>query len=153
MRTGTQKAGPKALRTHERQLQALDLRRKGGTYAQIAQTMGVVKATAFNLVQEALITTIQEPSDAVRALEMERLDFLTQKLEARIQAGEDKAINTLLKVMDHRARLLGLFAPVTIQGPDGEAIKFVVEIPAKAPTLADWQAQAAAVIDGEVVNG
>ena len=33
------------------------------------------------------------------------------------------------------------------QGPDGAALRFVIEVPTQAPTLADWQAQAAAVID------
>ena len=145
--TGTQKAGKKALMTLDRQVKALELRRAGLTYLEISKKMGLVKATVWNLVQDALISTIKEPADAVRALELERLDFITRKLEKRVNDGEDKAINTLLKVMDHRARILGLFAPVTIQGPDGAAVRFVVEIPSQAPTLADWQLQAAAVID------
>ena len=142
-----QKAGKATIRKQERQVQALELRRKGNTYPQIAKALGIVQSTAFRLVHEALITTIQEPADAVRTLELQRLDFLTKKLETRISLGEDRAVNTLLKVMDHRAKLLGLYAPLTIQGPDGAALRFVVEVPTQAPTLADWQAQAAAVID------
>jgi len=142
-----QQAGKATVRKQERQVQALELRRKGNTYLQIAKALGIVTSTACKLVREALVTTIQEPADAVRTLELQRLDFLTKKLEARISSGEDKAINTLLKVMDHRAKLLGLYAPLTIQGPDGGALRFVVEVPSQAPTLADWQAQAAAVID------
>ena len=142
-----QKAGVATIRKQERQVQALELRRKGNTYLQIAKALGVVTTTACRLVHEALITTIQEPADAVRTLELQRLDFLTKKLETRISSGEDRAIGTLLKVMDHRAKLLGLYAPLTIQGPDGAALRFVVEVPTQAPTLADWQAQAAAVID------
>ena len=142
-----QKVNRATLRSQDRQVQALDLRRTGATYLQIAKALGVVKGSAYRLVQEALVTTLREPAEAVRALELERLDLLTRKLESRISAGDDKAINTLLKVMDHRAKLLGLYAPVTIQGPDGTAVRFVVEVPTPAPTLSEWQAQAAQVID------
>lgn len=152
-----QKAGKATLRSQERQVKALELRRGGATYAQIAKALGMASVGhVHKLVQDALISTIREPAEAVRALEVERLDFLTKKLEKRVNAGEDKAINTLLKVMDHRAKILGLYAPITIQGPDGGAVRFVVEVPTQAPTLADWQAQAAAVIDvtpQEVANG
>jgi len=144
-----QKGASKAtVQKQARQVQALKLRQAGLHYYQIAQKMGVVTSTAFRLVTEALVATIQEPADAVRALEMERLDRLTQVLEKRIKDGkDDKAISSYMKVMDHRAKILGLYAPVTIQGPDGAPLRFVVELPPQAPTLADWQAQAAAVID------
>lgn len=104
-----QKAGKRTLRKQENQVKALELRRKGNTYLAIAKALGISPAGAHGLVQAALLATIQEPSEAVRVLELERLDFLTKKLEKRINSGEDKAINTFLKVMDHRARLLGLF--------------------------------------------
>lgn len=105
-----QKAGKATLRSQERQVKALELRRGGATYAQIAKALGMRSVGhVHQLVQDALISTLREPAEAVRILELERLDFLTKKLEKRIKAGEDKAINTFLKVMDHRARLLGLF--------------------------------------------
>ena len=142
-----QKVNRATIRSQDRQVHALELRRTGATYLQIAQALGVVKGSAYRLVQEALVTTLREPAEAVRALELERLDLLTRKLETRISTGDDKAINTLLKVMDHRAKLLGLYAPVMVQGPDGTALRFVVEVPTPASSISDWQAQAAAVID------
>jgi len=36
---------------------------------------------------------------------------------------DDKAISSYMKVMDHRAKLLGLYAPVMVQGPDGTALR------------------------------
>lgn len=104
-----QRAGKATVRHQERQVKALELRRKGETYQAIANALGVTRGCAHGLVQGALVDTLREPAEAVRALELERLDFLSQKLETRIKAGEDKAINTLLRVMDHRARLLGLY--------------------------------------------
>ena len=142
-----QKVNRATLRSQDRQVRALELRRTGATYVQIATALGVVKGSAYRLVQEALVTTLREPAEAVRALELERLDLLTRKLETRISTGDEKAINTLLKVMDHRARLLGLYAPLTVQGPDGAALRFVVEVPTPVPSISEWQAQAAAVID------
>jgi hypothetical protein len=142
-----QKVNRATLRSQKRQAQALELRRTGATYLQIAQALGVAKGSAYRLVAEALVSTLREPAEAVRALELERLDLLTRKLEPRINAGDDKAMNTMLKVMDHRAKLLGLFAPVVVTSPDGGPVRFVVEVPAQAQTLTDWQAQALSVID------
>ena len=144
-----QKANTATIRSQERQVKALELRRTGATYGQIASKLTISLSTAHKLVQTALIATIREPAEAVRALELERLDSLTRTLERRIKEDDhdDKAISAILKVMTHRAAITGILAPVTIQGPDGTALRFVVEVPTQAPTLAEWQALASAVID------
>ena len=142
------KAAKSSLRTYQRQAEALELRLSGLTFPEISKKMGLVKGTVWKLVHDAMASTLRESSDAVRAMELDRLDRLTKILDKRIQNGyDDKAISSYMKVMDHRAKLLGLYAPVTLQGPDGEAIRFVVELPAKAPSLAEWKAQAAQIID------
>ena len=142
-----QKVNRATIRSQDRQVQALELRRTGATYLQIAHALGVAKGSAYRLVAEALVTTLREPAEAVRALELDRLDLLTRKLEPRVNAGDDRAMNTMLKVMDHRAKLLGLYAPVVVASPDGGPVRFVVEVPAPALSVSDWQAQAASVID------
>jgi hypothetical protein len=144
---GMQKAGPRALKSLEHKAKALELRRAGLTYDQIGKQLGLVKVHAWRLVQAALISTLQEPADAVRALEVERLDALWVKWFPRAQKHDKDAAGVCLKIMERRARLLGLDAPVTLQGPDGAPVRFVVEVPVPAPSVEAWQAQAAAVID------
>jgi hypothetical protein len=44
------------------------------------------------------------------------MDEYLEKLKPRIDKGDDKAINAALRVSEQRARILGLFAPVKVEG-------------------------------------
>ena len=73
----------------------LDLRRSGATYRQIGQQLGISPANAHKRVTRSLDRTRREPADALRELELERLDRLqveaTEVLAANhvvIQAGK-----------------------------------------------------------------
>ena len=48
----------------------------------------------------------------VLALELERLDALTLAAWPRARAGDDRAIRVVLRIMQRRAKLLGLDAPL-----------------------------------------
>ncbi len=131
----------------EMQVQALELRKQGLTYAEIGTRIGRSDKTALELVRAALLDTLQEPSAEVRALELRRLDGLWRRLQPKIKKGDLKAFEVALKIMARRAAFLGLDAPVTVQGPDGAPVRFVVECPPQAATIGDWQATAAQVLD------
>lgn len=109
------------IRTEEQALtdtEALRYRSKGMTYQKIADVMGVTKAAAYNRVQRALRAIPAEAVEEYRKLETERLDTLLE-LAMRKAESEDKgflfAIDRILAIMDRRARLLGLDAPVKTQ--------------------------------------
>ncbi len=96
----------------ERRRKALDLRKAGASYDAIAQQLRLSgSGSAYKIVQAALKATYREPADDVRKLELERLDRLTLALWSRAQQGETEAIDRVLKLMDRRAKLLGLDAP------------------------------------------
>jgi len=103
-------------RTEEQALidtEALKYRSRGYTYQQIADTMGCSKPTALARVRRALAAIPAEAVDEYRRLEGERLDNLLAI--ATHQAMTKKslfAIDRCLAIMDRRARLLGLDAPV-----------------------------------------
>jgi hypothetical protein len=61
----------------------------------------------------------------VRELELTRLDAMLLPLWRRVQAGEEKAIDRALRIMERRARLLGLDAPTRgeLSGPEGQAAR------------------------------
>src|SRR6266511_2675475 len=64
----------------EKDARALELRRAGLSYRQIAAQMGVSVGAAWKYVTRGLDRTRREPADALRELEAERLDQL--QLEA-----------------------------------------------------------------------
>ena len=71
----------------------------------------------------ALKKTLQEPADEVRTLEVERLDSLLNGLWQRRHVPE--ITDRILRIMERRAKLLGLDAPTRteVTGKDGGAIE------------------------------
>lgn len=113
---------PRRIVNAERQAQALQLRRAGAAYDEIARQLGYTKMGAWKAVASALKKTLQEPADDVRKLELERLDRLLLAIWNRAIQGDDDAIDRVLKITDRRAALLGLnvnkFAMTNSQGND-----------------------------------
>jgi len=108
------------LGSHERQLAALELRKAGASYAQIAEQLGYRSASgAHKAVTAALKATLKEPADAVRELEVLRLDSALLAIWRRVQAGDEKAIDRLLAIMKRRSDLLGLAADRAHAGQQG----------------------------------
>ena len=99
----------------ERRVRALELRKAGGSYRQIAQQLGVDVHTAHADVGAELAalreTAVAEATE-LRALELERLDGMTSGLWPRIQEGSAAAVSAGVRVSERRSRLLGLDAPV-----------------------------------------
>jgi hypothetical protein len=58
---------------------------------------------------------LDEPADEVRKQELDRIDRLQVAVWNRALKGDDKAINTVLRLMERRARLLGLDAAQRVQ--------------------------------------
>lgn len=109
------KTSKRRLEAIETQRQALELRRSGMSYPAIAEQLGYAgPAGAFKAVESALQRTLQEPADEVRRIELDRLDFMLRKTWEWVENGEPKAIDRALRIMERRARYLGLDAPQTV---------------------------------------
>lgn len=107
----------------ERIAKALDLRRQGCSFGEIAKELGWrTRQAAFEAVSRALADTVAEPAEDVRKLELMRLDRLERLLWPRAEAGDPKAVTGLLKVQERRAKLLGLDAPTKLANADGSNI-------------------------------
>lgn len=110
---------PEAVEINEKQRMALELRKAGATFDQIAQRLGYANAGgAYKIVQAGLRATIQQPADEVRQLEVERLDAMFRVLYQKVLAGEKdapRAAEVAMQVMRRRADLLGLDAPIRIE--------------------------------------
>lgn len=105
---------------------ALALRLKGLSYHAIGERMGTSRPTAFKDVRLALqgiATETREKALELRAMELQRCDALQAAAWAGAMRGNPDKIRTILRVMDRRARLLGLDAPTLIGTMDPSASK------------------------------
>jgi len=115
-----------------RQQMALELRKQGMAYSTVAEIMGISRHRAYKLIQKALLRIIKEPAEEVMALELARLDHLLQAVWSKASVGDPVAVNTALKVMERRAKLLGLD-----KGKDAPAVAINIDNQSTQVTI-DW---------------
>lgn len=90
------------------------MRSEGIAYEEIAQRLGLSgKGQAYRICQRALRRVPAESVMEMRTVEGRRLDEITTVLWPRARGGDIRAIGTLLKVMERRARLFGLESPLS----------------------------------------
>jgi hypothetical protein len=120
-------------REAEEALRCFQLRLRGLSYRTIAAETGMSAATVYRRVEEHLSATVTPAADAVRAMELERLDDLAARTYA-VLVGEHPlvqngrviyqddvpvrdprpvlgAVDRLIRIQERRARLLGLDMP------------------------------------------
>lgn len=105
---------PPLHKTIERERRVLELRLAHVKWEDIAEAVGYKsKGGAYDAYKRALTRTLQEPADEIRSQERERLDRLAQFWLPKafdtndIDLAKDAAV-MLLKIMDRRAKYLGL---------------------------------------------
>lgn len=111
--TGTPKSGQQRLQAAEKERQALELRKQGATFDQIARAVGYAdRSAAYKAVMRGLKATLREPADEVRALYLERLDYVMACMAPRMAEGNPQAAAAYIKALERQAALLGLDAPL-----------------------------------------
>ena len=99
--------------------QAIKLRMAGATITQIASQLGYANESgAYKAIMRELEQTAQdmgESTEAVRQLELKRLDQMQFPIWNQVLAGDQGAISTSLRIQERRASLLGLDAPKQIE--------------------------------------
>lgn len=100
--------------------EALGLRLAGLTYDAIAQRMKYRNRDgAWKAVDRALARQRREMGAELLTLELSRLDALQRAVFTDALRGDVKAMDRVLKLMDHRAKLTGLYN-VQPEGNDDE---------------------------------
>lgn len=105
----------------EREKKVLELRRGGLTFDLIAERVGYANASgAHKAYQSACRRIVVEDVEAIRNAEIDRLDIAQAAIWADVVNGADaqtraRAILALMKIMERRARLLGLDMPTKSQ--------------------------------------
>lgn len=119
----------------DRDRQALELRIAGVDYDTIAQRFGYSgRGHAYAEINKLLTARAAEPREELRTIELDRLDKLMLAIWQQARQGNHAAIDRVIRLMERRARLAGLDAPLRqeISGPDNGPIEF-----SYADTLAD----------------
>jgi hypothetical protein len=145
---------PNACTVAEQTTRAFALRVKGLSYRDIAAEMGCSVGWAYKLVSDELAKLQAESAEKaaeLRQIELERLDGMLVAMREDIDKGDARKIETALKIMERRAKLLGLDAPTKqeVSGPDGGAIP----IEDARSMLAERIAALAGKPDGEPAGG
>lgn len=113
------KTRPDILNAALRRTEALKLRLKGKTFADIGEEMGVTPQTAHQYVKKAYELLLQqqnELAEEVRQLTKERLDaLLAAHWEGAISGKDKPAAELVLKLIDRMAKLYGLDAAQKVQ--------------------------------------
>lgn len=149
--------------TARRDAEAAQLRADGKTYDQIAETLKFSdRSVARRAVERALAATVREPADELRQLELIRLDALWVEA-VKVMTSEHvtvnngrvieidgvplkddgptlSAIDRLLKIMERRAKLVGLDSATKVE---------VMTLDAIDRAIADLTAELGAVEAGE----
>lgn len=98
----------KRIERASRRAEAFALRRNGVSTAAIAQHLGVHPRTVSTWIREAIQAIPEEAMAAIRAMELERLDAILAPQMRLALAGDGFAVDRVLRIMERRARLLGL---------------------------------------------
>jgi hypothetical protein len=100
----------------DREVKVLELRRAGLTWQRISEETGYADASgAYLAYKRAIKRTQQQPADELREQELDRIDRLQLALWPKAMKGDNASVNTIVRLMERRARLLGLDTPIKIQ--------------------------------------
>ena len=108
----------------ERRVKALELRKAGVSYRQIAEALGVDVRTAHRDVMHELEQIEKHAAELrprVLQLELERADALWMASYPEAKRGHLGAIDRCVKIMERRAKLLGLDAATRVAGDENGA--------------------------------
>ena len=110
--SNSSKRDARAAAVNERRRKALELRKAGATYEQVANQLGYHdKSHARKEIAEAIESIVREPAAEVLDLELSRLDAMLVGLWTKAKGGDGAAVDRVLRIMDRRARYLGLDSP------------------------------------------
>lgn len=116
---GEDKASPRLIKAREKSKRALEMRKAGAHYDVIAERLGYADPSgAQRAVMAGLRELTREDAEDVRMLELARLDALWMSAYQKAVTGSVAHVGVLLKIMERRAKLMGLDAPQVIEWRD-----------------------------------
>lgn len=92
----------------ERRRKAYEMRIQGASYHQIADTLKVSTDTVRNDVKAHMDYIPRENAIELRDMELDKLNQMELALQKKLRSGSPQAINAAVRIMQHRAQLMGL---------------------------------------------
>lgn len=108
---GESMTSERRLEAVDRQRTALELRKAGHTFPQIAEHLGLSVAGAHKAVQTALRKTLQEPADEYRALHLARYEQIIKTNWRGMLSGLSQPTDAVFRAMKGIADTIGLNTP------------------------------------------
>jgi len=100
----------------DREMKVLNFRRAGYTWQAIAEKTGYADHTgAYAAYKRAIQRTMQQPADELREQELDRIDRLQLAAWPQAMKGDVRSILAIARLMERRAKLLGLDKPIKIE--------------------------------------
>jgi len=99
----------------DREQEVVKLRRGGLTWDLIGERLSVHPTTAQKAYERALARVVKDDVIAIRHIETERLDLAQSAIWGKVLQGDNASIQSLMRIMERRAKLLGLDQPTRIQ--------------------------------------
>jgi hypothetical protein len=128
---GRPKGQPPSPDTIEKEQEVVKLRRGGLTWDLIGERVGLSPSGAQKAFDRSLARVVKDDIEAIRALETERLDLAQSAIWGKVLQGDNPSIANLLRIMERRARLLGIDQPIRQQIEvavyDGNAVRTELE--------------------------
>ena len=124
-------------KTAARRNQAIALRLAGASWDDIARQLGYASrgaaCTDVTRALEQYVTEGRVSAEVLREQELRRLDRLQATLWPQALQGDTKVIETVLRIIDRRCRILGLNAPerhevVTLDAVEAEIRRLSAEL-------------------------
>lgn len=108
----------------QRRNAALEMRRAGASLDQITRRLNYASVTACrNDINKIISDTLKMSHDEAKALELIRIDGLLLYLWPEARRGVAGCVDRVIKLMELRAKLLGLFAPVQVEQVTFDAVE------------------------------
>lgn len=103
----------KRINAAERRLQAVEMRKRGETWEKIAEVCGYKnRGAASGDINKYIKELPQENAQNLRKIEIERLDQLLNAMWDKAMKGDGWAVDRCVKIMERKAKLTGIDAPV-----------------------------------------
>lgn len=136
--------------TIQRRTKAVQLRAAGLTWEEVAQKSGFSsKQAAQKSVMDLLKAKQSQAAEDYKIFELERLDQMTMGLAPKAFKGDPRSVDSMLRIMERRARYLGLDVPAEHNISSGDGTVTVVF----DPSLSNKSSEPGDVASGEDAQG
>lgn len=114
--------------TQALRIRAYELRLAGNSWRAIGSALGVGHETARRWVKDHLEATELPLVDEIRKTEVDRLLRYLERLDARIDEGDDKAISLAIKISERLCKMLGADMPTVTVTENHTVTEFDLDV-------------------------